>query len=88
MWLLIFTKSLPISSMDYVPYTVQRFAVSYEIKQTALGLIQLHISQVLRVYKDVLLDLFSSSAVQMENHSVQFLHLLFRRPNSLNGFAL
>ncbi len=36
-----------------------------------LGFIQPCISQVSRVHMDLLLDLFSSSAMQMENHSGQ-----------------
>ncbi len=37
----------------------------------SLGFIQPRISQVLRVHKDLLLDLFSPSAVQIENHSTR-----------------
>ncbi len=51
-------------------------------KQRSLGFVQPRISQMLRVHKDLLLDLLSSSAVQMENYSGQFEpkgHLLFGR---------
>ncbi len=58
-------------------------------KLTSLGFIQPRISQVLRVHKDLLLDLFSSSAVQMENHSSQFepkmSYIVWTQLNSLPG---
>ncbi len=60
-------------------------------KPTSLGFIQLRISQVLRRHKDLLSYLFSSSAVQIENHSGQFepkkTFIVWTRPNPLTVFA-
>ncbi len=57
--------------------------------QRPLGLFR--ISQVSRVHKDLLLDLFSSSAVQMEKHISKFVpkrtSIVWARPNSLTGIA-
>ncbi len=75
MWLKILTKSLPISSVDYVSHTVRRFAVSFEVKTNGTWICS---ASHFASDEDLLLDLFSCSAVQMENHSGQFLYLLFR----------
>ncbi len=87
----IFTKSLPfyLWIMFLIPGgALQNLTKS---KPTSLGFIQPRISQVLRVHKDLLLDLFSSSAVQMENQSGQFVpnraSIVWTRPNSLTGIA-
>ncbi len=60
----IFTKSLLFCPVDYVPHTGRRFTVSYEMTT--------NVTCQPRKDKDLWLDLFSSSAVQMENHRGQF----------------
>ncbi len=76
--------------MSLIPAGALQYPTKW--KPTSLGFIQLRISQVLRVHKDLWLDLFSSSAVQIENHSGQFepkrTSIVWTWPNSLTGFAI
>ncbi len=86
----IFTKSLLFTL--WIMFLLPSGALQYRMKwkPTSLGFVQPRISQVLRVHKDLLLDLFSSSAVQMETHSGLFepnwTSIVWARPKSLTGF--
>ncbi len=70
--MVIFTKSLLFTL--WIMFLIPGGALQYlkKWKPTSLGFIQPRISQVLSVHKDLLLDLFLSSAVQTENNSDQF----------------
>ncbi len=67
-------KSLPFPL--WIIFVIPGGALQYltKWKQMARGFIQPHSLQVMRLRRDSFLDLFSSSAVKMENHAVEVRH--------------
>ncbi len=88
----IFTKSLLVYPVDYVPHTGRRFTISYEMKANDTSIYSASHFEVLSAQKDLFLDLFSSSVVQVEIYSGQFepkrTSFVWTRPNSLIGLLL